>query len=148
MLARNSPTRSRPTFEGESSLKRQLFSTGSSYEPLIGCSRAVRTGDLLTISATAPLAADGKTTAAPDPYRQTKRCLEIIGDVITQAGFALDDVVKTRVYFKSYDAWQDIARAHAETFGHIRPANAFIQVVGFASPEWHVEIEAECHRSR
>ena len=126
--------------------QRELHSTGSAYEPLIGCSRAVRSGDLLSISACAPLAPDGKTTAAPDAYGQAKRCLEIIAGVVTAAGFSLHDVVKTRVYFKSYDAWQDIARAHAETFGHIRPANAFIQIVGFASPEWHVEIEADCHR--
>jgi len=127
---------------------RQLFSTGSSYEPFIGCSRAVRSGDLLTVSATAPLAADGKTTAAIDPYGQAKRCLEIIADTITRAGFSLNDVVKTRIYFKSHADWEDIARAHGEVFSDIRPANAFIQVVGFASPEWHLEIEAECHRSR
>ena len=128
-------------------MTRQLFSTGSSYEPLIGCSRAVRSGDLLTISATAPLAADGKTTAAPDAYGQAKRCLEIIAGVIARAGFSLDDVVKTRIYFKSSADWEKIAKAHGEVFSVIRPANAFIQVVGFANPEWHLEIEAECHRS-
>ncbi len=128
-------------------MTRQLFSTGSAYEPLIGCSRAVRTDDSLTISATAPLAADGKTTAAPDPYGQARRCLAIIAGVIADAGFALGDVVKTRVYFRSPEHFDAIAKAHGEVFGTIRPANAFIQVVGFASPEWHVEIEAECQRS-
>ena len=67
-------------------MARELFSTGSSYEPFIGCSRAVRTGDHLTISATAPLASDGKTTAAPDAYGQAKRCLEIIAEAIGRAG--------------------------------------------------------------
>ena len=38
-------------------MTRQLFSTGSAHEPLIACSRAVRSGNFLTISATAPLAA-------------------------------------------------------------------------------------------
>jgi hypothetical protein len=37
-------------------MTRQLFSTGSAYEPQIGCSRAVRSGNSLTISATAPRA--------------------------------------------------------------------------------------------
>ena len=126
---------------------RQIYSTGSLYEPMIGCSRAVRTGDHLAISACAPLASDGKTTAAPDAYGQAKRCLAIIAGVVADAGFTLDDVVKTRVYFRSYDDWQAIAKAHGEVFGRIRPACAFIQVVGFASPEWHLEIEADCHRS-
>jgi enamine deaminase RidA (YjgF/YER057c/UK114 family) len=128
-------------------MARQLYSTGSVYEPLLGCSRAVRVGDLLTISACGPLAADGKTTAAPDAYGQAKRCLEIIARVVADAGFSLGDVVKTRVYFKSYDAWEEIAKAHGEVFSTVRPANAFIQVVGFASHEWHLEIEAECYRS-
>ncbi len=127
-------------------MTRQLFSTGSSYEPMIGCSRAVRSGNLLAISATAPLAADGKTTAAPDAYGQARRCLTIIANVIAQAEFSLADVVKTRIYFRSYDDWEQIAKAHGEVFAEIRPANAFIQVVGFASPEWHLEIEADCHR--
>jgi enamine deaminase RidA (YjgF/YER057c/UK114 family) len=126
---------------------RQLYSTGSVWEPIIGCSRAVRTGDHLAISACGPLAPDGKTTAAPDAYGQAKRCLAIIARVIADAGFSLDDVVKTRVYFKSYDDWEAIAKAHGEVFGKIRPANAFIQIAGFASPEWHVEIEADCQRS-
>jgi enamine deaminase RidA (YjgF/YER057c/UK114 family) len=125
----------------------QLFSTGSSYEPLIGCSRAVRSGGLLTISATAPLAPDGRTTAAPDAYGQAKRCLEIIARVVADAGFALEDVVKTRVYFRSSSDWEQIAKAHAEMFSVIRPANAFIQVSGFANPEWCLEIEAECYRA-
>lgn len=127
-------------------MTRELFSTGSAYEPLIGCSRAVRHRNHLSISATAPLAADGKTTAAPDPYGQAKRCLQIIAGVIDQAGFALGDVVKTRVYFRTQADWEAIAKAHGEVFGEIRPANAFIQVVGFANPEWLVEIEAECQR--
>jgi enamine deaminase RidA (YjgF/YER057c/UK114 family) len=96
-------------------MARSLFSTGSAYEPIIGCSRAVRSGDLLWITATAPLGPDGKTTAAPDAYGQAKRCLEIIAGVIAEAGFALEDVVKTRVYFKAHGDWEEIARAHGET---------------------------------
>ncbi len=128
-------------------MTRRLFSTGSAYEPIIGCSRAVLSGALLTITATAPLAPDGKTTAAADAYGQAKRCLQIIAGVIAEAGFTLEDVVKTRVYFKDHADWEQIARAHGEVFAKIRPASAFVQIVGFASTEWLVEIEAECHRS-
>ena len=128
-------------------MTRQRFSTGSAWEPVIGCSRAVRSGDLLTISATAPLAADGATTAAPDAYGQMRRVLAIITEVIGRAGFTLDDVIKTRIYFTSRGDVDEIARAHGEVFSAIRPANAFVQVVGFADPAWRVEVEVECHRS-
>lgn len=129
-------------------MARQLYSSGSSYEPLIGCSRAVRSGDLLVISATAPLAADGRTTAAEDAYGQAKRCLEIIAKVVSEAGFSLRDVIKTRVYFRMQASWEQIAKAHGEVFSEIRPASAFIGVAGFTNPEWQVEIEAECHRAQ
>ena len=127
-------------------MTRERFSTGSRWEPLIGCSRAVRTGDALTISATAPLAADGTTTVGTDAYTQAKRCLAIVAGVVVDAGFTLEDVVKTRVYFRAREDVDAIARAHGEAFGAVRPANAFVQVVGFADPAWHVEIEAECLR--
>ena len=127
-------------------MTRRLFSTGSAYEPIIGCSRAVLSGALLTITATAPLAPDGKTTAAADAYGQAKRCLQIIAGVIAEAGFTLEDVVKTRVYFKDHADWEQIARAHGEVFAKIRPASAFVQIVGLDAAKL-VEIEAECHRS-
>ena len=124
-------------------MPRTLFSTGSAYEPRVGCSRAVRSGDLLTVSATAPLARDGTTTAAPDAYGQAKRCLEIIGEVVERAGFSLDDVIKTRVYFTTRTDWESIATAHGEIYARIRPANTLVLVVGLANPEWLVEIEAD-----
>ena len=124
-------------------MSRQLFSTGSVWEPLLGCSRAVRSGDLLSISACGPLAPDGKTTAAPDAYGQAKRCLEIIAGVIAQAGFSLADVVKTRVYFKDHAHWEDLARAHGEVFKDIRPATAMIQISKLIDPDMVVEIEAD-----
>ena len=116
-------------------MPRTPYISGSLNEPVVGCSRAVKVGNTLSISACAPLAADGKATDTGNSYGQVVRCLEVISNVIAEAGFSTGDVVKTRVYFKDHHQWKDIARAHGEVFGAICPARAFILTVGFANPE-------------
>ncbi|MGQ0801868.1 MAG: RidA family protein [Pseudomarimonas sp.] len=123
---------------------RTLVSSGSAYEPKIGFSRAVRVGNMLAVSGTAPIAADGSVATPGDAYGQTKRCLEIIAAAIQQAGFSLDSVIRTRVMLTNIAQWEDAARAHGEVFGDIRPASTFVQVAGLINPAWLVEIEADC----
>ena len=63
---------------------RKLVSSGSLFEPRIGFSRAVRVGQIVAVSGTAPIAADGRVACAGDVYGQTRRCLEIIADAVDQ----------------------------------------------------------------
>ena len=125
-------------------MARQNISTGSPYEQPIGFSRAVRVGNIVAISGTAPLTSDGKTACPGDPYGQAKRCLEIIRDAVQKAGGCLEDVIRTRVMLTDVSLWQEIARAHGEFFGEIRPACTVVEVRGFVQPDWLVEIEADC----
>ncbi len=124
-------------------MARTLVSSGSYLEPVIGFSRAVRVGDLIFVGGTAPIAAGGGTAAKGDVYGQTKRCLEIIGKAIVDAGGRLEDVVRTRILLTDIGLWQDAARAHAEIFGTIRPVTTTMQVSAFVDPDWLVEIEAD-----
>ena len=125
-------------------MKRQNISSGSPYEKPIGFSRAVRIGDRIAVSGTAPIAADGTTAHPGDMYGQTLRCLEIIQDAIEKAGGRLEDVIRTRVYLTDADRWQDTASAHGKVFGDIRPACTFVEISRLIDPDWLVEIEAEC----
>jgi enamine deaminase RidA (YjgF/YER057c/UK114 family) len=119
-------------------------SSGSPFEPIIGLSRAIRSGSWIAVSGTAPLGPDGKTVHAGNAYAQARRCLEIIAAAIEQAGGSLRDVVRTRIMLTDISQWQAVGRAHGEVFGEIRPANTVVQVVRFIDPEWLVEIEADC----
>lgn len=119
-------------------MERRRISSGSPYEAVIGFSRAVRVGDHVHVSGTAPVGLD-----SDDPYEQTKRCLEIILAALKEAGARAKDVVRTRVFATSADDFEAVARAHGEIFGAIRPANAYIVVTGFLDPRWRVEIEAD-----
>src|SRR5262245_31392462 len=122
---------------------RKLISSGSPYEPKVGISRAVRVGDVIAVSGTAPLGPDGRTVGGGDPAAQARRCLEIIAAALENAGASLKDVVRTRTLLVRIDDWQAVAAVHGEFFRDIRPANTIMQVSGFVDPEWLVELEAD-----
>jgi len=121
----------------------ERVSSGSSYEPVIGFSRAVKIGRTIAVSGTAPIAPDGKTVGAGDPAAQTRRCLEIIVAAIEQLGGSARDVIRTRTYITRVEDWEQIGRAHGEFFADIRPASTMVKVGGLLDPEWLVEIEAD-----
>jgi enamine deaminase RidA (YjgF/YER057c/UK114 family) len=124
-------------------MSRQLVSSGSPYEPRIGMSRAVRAGSVVSVSATAPIGPDGKTAGVGDVAAQARRCLEIIGKALADAGASLSDVTRTRVLLTSISDWEAVAKVHGEVFAAIRPATTFVQIGRFIDPDWLVEIEAD-----
>jgi enamine deaminase RidA (YjgF/YER057c/UK114 family) len=124
-------------------LPRQRVSSGSPYEPVIGISRAVRAGRIISVSGTAPIGADGKTVGVGDTAAQAQRCIEIIRNALEQLDASLLDVVRTRIFLTRIGDWEAIARVHGEFFHDIRPASTMVQVTRFIDPDWLVEIEAD-----
>lgn len=120
---------------------RVRVSSGSPFEPLIGFSRAVRVGDRVIVSGTAPVCPDG--TCPPDAGMQARRCLEIIAEALTEAGAKVDDVVRTRMYLTSSADAAAVGVVHAEFFGSVHPAATMVVVSGLLDSRWKVEIEAE-----
>jgi len=125
-------------------MERLLVSSGSPFEKSIGFSRAVQIGNVIAVSGTAPIAADGGTEAEGDLFGQSRRCIEIMKAAIEQAGGTLGDVIRTRIMLKDISQWKAAARAHGEYFSEIRPACTFVEVKGFIDPLWLVEMEADC----
>jgi enamine deaminase RidA (YjgF/YER057c/UK114 family) len=122
---------------------RELISSGSPYEPKVGISRAVRVGNVIAVSGTAPLDLDGRTVSIGDAGAQARRCLEIIAGALEKAGSSLKQVVRTRTLLVRIEDWQAVAAVHGEFFGQIRPANTIMQVSRFIDPDWLVEFEAD-----
>jgi enamine deaminase RidA (YjgF/YER057c/UK114 family) len=127
-------------------VQRTLISSGSPYERTVGFSRAVVVGDRVFVAGTAPVMPDGADPPT-DAYGQTKRCLEIIGAALGEAGVGLPDIVRTRVYLVDTAAFDGFAQAHGEAFSEVRPANTTVVVKELLDPRWLVEIEAEAVRS-
>ena len=123
-------------------MERQIISSGSPYEPIVGYSRAVRVGDRVFVAGSAAIMADGGDPP-PDSYGQARRCLEIVAAALAQAGGSLADVVRTRVYLTDAGQFDGLAKAHGEAFSEVRPANTTVVVAALLDPRWLLEIEAE-----
>jgi reactive intermediate/imine deaminase len=121
--------------------RKNVFSV-SPYEDVIGFSRAVRVGDLVFVSGTVAWGPDGKLVGAGDVYAQAKQTLANIEGYLREAGATLKDVVRTRIYLTDIGRWQEVARAHREAFGDVRPASSMLEISRLAEPEMLVEIEA------
>ncbi len=124
------------------STTRTRASSGSPFEASIGFSRAVRVGDRILVSGTAPVEPDGSSTPG-DAEAQTARCLEVILAAIGQLGGTAADVVRTRVFLVEPADADGAGRAHGRIFGDIRPASTMIAGAVLLRPEWRVEVEAE-----
>lgn len=126
---------------GAAMARRTRISSGSPYEKRVGFSRAVRVGDRVLVSGTAPIWPDGSCN--PDPWAQARRCLEIILTALAEAGAGPEHVVRTRIYLTDADLAEAVGRAHQAVFGDCRPASTMVVVSGLLDPRWKLEIEAE-----
>jgi enamine deaminase RidA (YjgF/YER057c/UK114 family) len=122
---------------------RQHISSGTHWEAFAGYSRAVRVGNAVYVSGTTATDAEGRVVGAGDVYAQTVFSIQKIARALETAGAALTDVVRTRIYVVDIARWEDAARAHAEFFDDIRPANTLVEVSALVGPEYLVEVEAD-----
>jgi len=121
---------------------RRTFS-GAPWEGEVGYCRALRAGNAIYVTGTAPVDPDGGVHAPGEAYPQAVRCLEIIQAALADLGGGLKDVVRTRMYVTDIDRWEDYGRAHREAFGDHPPATAMVEVRSLIHPDMLIEIEAE-----
>ena len=122
---------------------RVRVSTGAPWEETVGYCRAVRVGNHIAVSGTAPVGEDGEVVGVGDAYVQARRCIEIIERALREAGAGLEHVVRTRMFVTDISQWEAIGKAHGEAFAAIRPATSMVEVRALIDPDMLVEIEAD-----
>ena len=122
---------------------RQNISGNSPYEPIFGYSRAVKVGNQVFVAGTVSWGDDGSIVGIGDMYAQTKQTFRNIEKALAQAGATFANVVRTRMFMTDVSRWDEVAKAHGEIFGDIRPAATGIGVNALVQPEFLIEIEVD-----
>jgi len=120
---------------------RLTASSGSKWEPKMGYSRAVRSGNVIAVTGTVGVNADG--TYAKTVGEQAQRSLDIILEAIKALGGKPEHVIRTRMYVTDVSQWEQVAAVHGKIFSDIRPATSILEVPRLIDAEALIEIEAD-----
>ncbi len=123
----------------------QRVYSGAPWEQKVGYCRAIRAGEHIHVTGTAPVAEGGGVHAPGDPYAQAKRCFELILEALEPFGATRAHIVRTRMFVTDISHWEAYGRAHAECFGDHHPATTMVEVSALIDPEMLIEIEADAY---
>ena len=99
-------------------------------------------GKLVFISGMTARRPDGTIAGIGDIEAQTRQVCENVKAAVEAAGGTLDDVCRVDVYVADMAHFEAIHRVRREYFRSPPPASTMVQVSGFVSPDYLIEINA------
>ena len=121
---------------------RRTFSNAP-WEKNVGYCRALRVGNQVFVTGTAPIDENGRTFAPGKPFEQAQRCFEIIARALSDLDAPISSVVRTRMFVTDISKWAEFGRAHAEVFGTDPPTTTMVQVQQLIDKEMLIEVEVD-----
>ena len=125
---------------------RRRISSGGPWEARGGYSRAIVVGDACWVAGTTDAGPDGRSQHPGDIAAQARASLAIIERALGEAGFGIDDVVRTRMFVTDIARWAEVIEVHGAVFGDVRPAATLVEVQALIDPSLLIEIEVDAHR--
>jgi enamine deaminase RidA (YjgF/YER057c/UK114 family) len=121
--------------------------SGGPYEAAVGYSRVVAVGDHAWTAGCTALV-DGELVGEGDAFAQAVAAMEFAVSSLARAGFGRGDVVHCRMYVVDMARHcDDVARAHAQVLGAVRPAATMLGVGALIDPRMLVEVELVAARA-
>ena len=120
-------------------------STRTTWEPVVGYSRAVAAGDFVFVSGCTSTAG-GEFVHEGDAGAQTTQCIANVAEALERLGASLADVVRTRMFVTDMSRWQEYSRAHGAAFGETMPATSMIGIAALVDPRMLIEVEAVAYQ--
>jgi enamine deaminase RidA (YjgF/YER057c/UK114 family) len=126
--------------------ERRRIGSGGPWEARAGYSRAIVVDQQCWVAGTTDAGADGISLHPGDIGAQARAALEIIEGALREAGFALADVVRTRMFVTDIGRAEEVLAVHGEVFGEIRPAATMVEIARLIDPTLLIEIEVDARR--
>lgn len=123
--------------------RRQRYSSGTKWEPIVGYSRAVRVGERIYVTGTTATNENREIVGEGDAYAQTVQAIKNIERALKALDATLENVVRTRMFVTDISRWEEFGRAHGEFFRDIMPATTMVEVNKLIDPRMLIEIEAD-----
>jgi enamine deaminase RidA (YjgF/YER057c/UK114 family) len=120
---------------------RQRIPALSPFEEEIGFTRAIRAGNVIAVSGTVGVEADG--SVKEDAGAQADRCFALIREHIEQLGGHMGDVVRIRMFVTDIADAMTVSAAFSRALKATRPTGTLVAISALADPRWKVEIEAD-----
>ena len=115
---------------------RETYREGGGFEEAAAYSRAVRIGEHVAVSGTAPREPGGA-------YEQAREAIRRALSAAEQLGARREDVLRTRMLLVPGCDWEAVVRAHREAFAGVEPANTTYFVGGLIPEGALVEVELD-----
>jgi enamine deaminase RidA (YjgF/YER057c/UK114 family) len=127
-------------------VSRRRVSSGGPWEAGAGYARAIAVDDGCWVSGTTDAGPDGASLHPGDAAAQARAAFAIVEGALGEAGFTLDEVVRTRMYLVDPADVAAVTAVHGEIFARVRPAATLVVVARLMTPSLLVEVEAEARK--